>query len=422
MDIYLFHQGGLLVGEKGKERWFDYPAEALTPTKANLRILRRVVPKGASSSVRRVFLFNEYHWLSTDLNVYTVAESQAKEILFRNFATDEGAKSPVGIVSKTTSFFIGRALDVGALEVIQSLFPRAYVYSGSLALGDYWVSQLLPSTARGNEAGEKRLALLAVRGTGLVYYGQVGFLELVTALPALGRLSLEKGTQDVTRLKEEVVASLTETLSWIAESQPKAIEVFFPETAQALARIGVTVEPSAVRGPLPADFRVPPEYAYAKPAVSIAGRRRLNPEYVVALMGVIAYAGSFAYHRAIEMRIYQASQELSLLEARAGEIRRKEQLLNKLKSEVLILKQSLPITDVLSKRVVSFLDTYGERVLPDYKVTRLEYAEGSFKITLSFQGDLDGLVKSLASAGEVEIESYKRVEDKVEVSLIYRLR
>ncbi len=422
MDVYLFHQGGLLVGGKGKERWFDYPAEALTPTKANLRLLRRVVPRGASSSVRRVFLFNEYYWLSTDLNVYTVAEPQAKEILFRNFTADEGAKNPVGIVSKTTSFFIGRALDAGVLEVVQSLFPRAYVYSGSLALGDYWVSRLLPSTPQGNEVGEKRLALLAVKGTGLVYYGQVGFLELVTALPALGRLSLEKSTQDVAWLKEEVIASLTESLSLIAENQPKAIEVFFPETAQTLARIGVTVEPSAVRGPLSADFRVPPEYAYAKPAVFIAGRRRLNPEYVVALLGVIAYAGSFVYEKMIEARISQASQELSLLEVRAGEIRRKEQLLNKLKGEVFVLRQSLPTIDVLSKRVVSFLDTYAERVPPAYKVTRLEYAEGSFKISLSFQGDLDGLIRSLASAGDVEIESYKRVEDKVEVSLVYRPR
>lgn len=422
MDIYLFHRGGLLVGVKGKERWFDYPAEALTPTKANLRLLKQAIPRGINSSVHRVFLFNEYYWLSTDLNVYTVAESQAKDILFRNFTTDEGAKRPVGIVSKTTSFFVGRALDADVLEVIQSLFPRAYVYSGSLALGDYWVSQLLPSAAQGNEAGEKRLALLAVKGTGLVYYGQVGFLELVTALPALGRLSLEKGAQDVARLKEEVVASLTETLSLMAESQPKGIEVFFPETAQALARIGVTVDPSAIHGPVPADFRVPPEYTYAKPTVLITGRGRLNPEYIVALLGVIAYFGSFAYEKIIEAQIARTSQELSLLEAKASEIRRKEQLLRKLKSEVLILKQSLPAIDVFSKKVTSFLDSYAERVPSDYKITRLEYAEGSFKIALSFQGNVAGLVKSLASTGDVEIESYKRVGDRVEVGLIYRPR
>jgi hypothetical protein len=422
VDIYLFHRGGLLVGVKGKERWFDYPAEALTPTKANLRLLKQAIPRGINSSVHRVFLFNEYYWLSTDLNVYTVAESQAKDILFRNFTTDEGAKRPVGIVSKTTSFFVGRALDADVLEVIQSLFPRAYVYSGSLALGDYWVSQLLPSAAQGNEAGEKRLALLAVKGTGLVYYGQVGFLELVTALPALGRLSLEKGAQDVARLKEEVVASLTETLSLMAESQPKGIEVFFPETAQALARIGVTVDPSAIHGPVPADFRVPPEYTYAKPTVLITGRGRLNPEYIVALLGVIAYFGSFAYEKIIEAQIARTSQELSLLEAKASEIRRKEQLLRKLKSEVLILKQSLPAIDVFSKKVTSFLDSYAERVPSDYKITRLEYAEGSFKIALSFQGNVAGLVKSLASTGDVEIESYKRVGDRVEVGLIYRPR
>jgi len=422
VDVYLFHQGGLLVGAKGKERWFDYSAETLTPTKANLRLLRKAIPRGASPSVRRVFLFNEYYWLSTDLNVYTVAESQAKEVLFRNFTADEGAKRPVGIVSKTASFFIGRALDAEVLEVIQSLFPRAYVYSGSLALGDYWISQLLPSAAQGNEVGEKRLALLATKGTGLVYYGQVGFLELVTALPALGRLSLANSAQDVARLKEEVIASLTETLSLIAESQPKGVEVFFPETAQALLRIGVTVDPSAVHGPLPADFHVPPEYAYAKPVVLIGGRRRFNPEYVVALLGVIAYAGSFAYEKVIETQISRASQELSLLEARAGEIRRKEQLLRKLKSEVFVLKQSLPAIDVLSKRVVFFLDTYAERVPADYKITRLEYTEGSFRIALSFQGDLSGLLRSLASTGDLEIESYKRVEDKVEVALIYRPR
>jgi len=422
VDVYLFHQGGLLVGGKGKEKWFDYPAEALTPTKANLRLLRRAIPRGASSSAHRVFLFNEYYWLSTDLNVYTVAESQAKDILFRNFTTDEGARRPVGIVSKTTSFFVGRALDAEVLEVVQSLFPRAYVYSGSLALGDYWVSKLLPSTAQGNEVGEKRLALLAVKGTGLVYYGQIGFLELVTALPALGRLSLEKSAQDVARLKEEVIASLTETLSLIAESQPRGIEVFFPETAQALARIGLTVDSSAVHGPLPSDFRVPPEYAYAKPTVLISGRRGLNPEYIVALLGVIAYAGSFAYEKLIEAQISRANQELSVLEARAGEIRRKEQLLNKLKSEVFVLKQSLPTIDLLSKRVVSFLNVYAERVPQDYKVTRLEYTEGSFKIALSFQGSLDGLVRSLASTGDVEIENYKRIGDKVEVNLVYRPR
>lgn len=422
MDVYLFHQGGLLVGVKGKERWFDYPTEALTPTKANLRLLRRAIPRGAGSSVRRVFLFNEYYWLSTDLNVYTVAESQAKDILFRDFTADEGAKRPVGIVSKTTSFFVGRALDAEVLEVIQNLFPRAYVYSGSLALGDYWVSQLLPSATRGNETGEKRLALLAVKGTGLVYYGQIGFLELVTALPALGRLSLEKATQDVTRLKEEVVASLTETLSLMAESQPKGVEVFFSETAQVLARIGVTVDPSAVHGPLPADFRVPLEYAYAKPTVLVA-KRRFSPEYIVALLGVIAYVGSFAYEKVIEARISRANEELSLLEAKVGKIRQREQLLNKLKSEVLVLKQSLPAIDVLSKRVVSFLDAYAELVPPDYKMTRLEYAEGSFRIALSFQQkDLGELVKKLTSAGDVEIEGYKRVGDKVEVSLVYRPR
>jgi len=422
VDVYLFHQGGLLVGGKGKERWFDYPAEALTPTKANLRLLKKSIPRGIGSSARRVFLFNEYYWLSTDLNVYTVAESQAKEILFRNFTADEGAKRPVGIVSKTTSFFVGRALDAEVLEVVQSLFPKAYVYSGSLVLGDYWVSQLLPSLASGGESGEKRLALLAVKGTGLVYYGQVGFLELVTALPALGRLSIEKSAQDAVRLREEVVASLTETLSLMAESQPKGIEVFFPETAQALARIGLTVDPSAAHGPPPEDFRVPVEYAYAKPVALTAGGRKLNPEYVVALLGVIAYVGSFAYEKLVEAQISQASQELSLLERRAGEIKRKEQLLNKLKSEVLVLKQSLPAIDVLSKRFISFLDTYAERVPPDYKITRLEYAEGNFRIALSFQGDLAGLAKSLASTGDVEIESYKRVGDKVEVGLVYRPR
>jgi len=422
VDVYLFHQGGLLVGGKGKEKWFDYPAEALTPTKANLRLLRKAIPRGASSSARRVFLFNEYYWLSTDLNVYTVADSQAKEVLFRNFTADEGAKRPVGIVSKTASFFVGRALDEEVLEVIQSLFPRAYVYSGSLALGDYWVSRLLPSAAQGSEVGEKRLALLATKGTGLVYYGQVGFLELVTALPALGRLSLANSTQDVARLKEEVIASLTETLSLIAESQPKSVEVFFPETAQALLRIGVAVDPSAVHGPLLVDFRVPSEYAYARPVALVAGRRRFNPEYVVALLGVVAYVGSFAYEKLVEAQISRASRELSLLEARAGEIRRKEQLLRKLKSEVLVLKQALPAIDTLSKRVVFFLDTYAERVPANYKITRLEYTEGSFRVGLSFQGDLSELIRSLASTGDLEIESYKRMEDRVEVALIYRPR